>query len=386
MQTVRVPVQPALFEWARSRAGISADDMVAAVPAYAAWASGERQPTLRQLQDFAARTHAPFGQLLLTEPPAPEAIPVPDFRTFQGTPPHQPTPDLLDTIYLCEERQEWFRSYAQQEQLDPVPYFGQASTQDDPDVVAGEIRELIDYGLDERAALGSWTEALSVLRDRIEDTGPLVMVSGVVGSNSHRTLNPQEFRGFTLADPLSTVIFINGRDTKAAQIFTLAHELGHVALGESALGNPSLADGANTPAAEQWCNRFAAELLIPKSALIDQPFDPDGDVAAQLATLARRFRTSTLVVLGRLRDIGTIDGREFGTLYRAELDRVLDAPPAGSSGGDFYNTAPVRISKSLTRAILTSTLEGRTAHTEAFRLLGVRSEKAFDGLIERLGV
>jgi Zn-dependent peptidase ImmA (M78 family) len=208
------------------------------------------------------------------------------------------------------------------------------------------------------------------------------MCSGVVGNNTRRALNPEEFRGFALADDLAPLVFINGADTRAAQMFTLAHELAHIWLGQSALTD-SEAGQIPDRASEQWCNQVAAEFLVP-FALLQEEYDPSRPLEDEAQRLARRFKVSTLVILRRIHDIGGINRQELRGAYESELEKLLDVPRG--SGGNFYLTQAARTSKRFTRALVISTLEGRTLHRDAFRLLGFKKLSTFQELGRTLGV
>jgi len=380
--TVRVHVEPSLLEWASERSGKSPDDLSRRVPRLAAWSRGEAQPTLKQLESFARATSTPVGLLMLPEPPD-MPLPVPDFRTLPSVAATPASPDLLDTIYLCEERQEWYRSYALVNDADPLDFVGSVTAEDDVVSTADRMRIKLAFDLASRREYSSWTEALGKLSELAEEIGVLVMISGIVGSNTHRKLNPDEFRGFALVDDLAPVVFINGANTKAAQIFTLTHELVHIWLGQPAVSNPRLDVRREDQPVERFCNAVAAELLVPLAHL-EGEFDPSRPLADELDRLARLCRVSTIVVLRRIFDAGRLSWSEYNGAYSGQMSRFARATGAG--GGNFYNTQPVRTSKRFAHAVIADALEGRTLHRDAFRLLGVRKYNTFRELGHRLGL
>lgn len=389
----RVEIKTELLQWARERAGMSIDALARRFPKLAAWERGEAHPTLKQLESYAKATHTPVGFLFLQEPPV-EEVPIPDFRTVGNAHIGHPSPDLLETIYLCQQRQEWYRDFVRAAGDERLALVGSMRTTDDIVDTAACIRQALGFDLDERRRIPTWTDALRRFIEQADTLGVLVMVSGVVGSNNRRKLDPQEFRGFALADDDAPLVFINGADTKAAQMFTLAHELAHIFLGKSAVSDAQ-ALAVPDHAVERWCNRVAAELLVPlavlrgeynrKVALRDET-DYNRKVALRDETdrLARRFKVSTLVILRRIHDAGGLSREAFWQAYEEELAR-LRALPKGS-GGDFYLTLGARASKTFARALVISTLEGRTPFTEAFRLLGFKKMATFREVGHSLGV
>ena len=290
----RVPVNPELLYWACERSGIDHEDLVAKFKKLPEWESGETQPTLKQMEAFARAVHVPVGYLFLSQPPD-EPVPIPDFRTFAGQAVTRPSPNLLDTIYTCQERQSWYRDFVRVARQPGLAFVGSATVETPPETVAADMRETLDFDLAARRDCPTWTDALRLFIRQADEAGVLVMVSGVVMSNNRRRLDPAEFRGFALSDPLAPLIFVNGADTKAAQMFTLAHELAHLWLGATALSNLGAAPRPGFRREEVWCNAVAAELLVPLAALRadlreDEPL-PDA-----LSRLAHTFKVSTLVV------------------------------------------------------------------------------------------
>lgn len=368
-------INPAILTWARERSGIDvralADKLGTAAERVSAWETGERKPTFRQARRFAEITHVPFGYLYLPEPPD-ERLPIPDFRTVGDEPVRPLSADFRELFDDVSRKQAWYRDYRQQQGEAPLPFIGRYGTAAAVEEIAADMKRTLRITEQNRIESRNWEGYLALLIDRIEDAGMLVMRSGIVGNNTHRPLSVDEFRGFVLADPLAPVIFINGKDAKAAQIFTLIHELAHLWIGASGVSNEGIGvNQAHSGEVERLCNAVAAEFLVPASD-IRACWSRQADFTAQVRDLAREFKVSGIVVGRRAVEVGLASWDDFGRFYQAERAAWEAAAAARrAGGGDPYRTSAVRNSKLLTKAVLETALEGRMLLRDAGNLLGV---------------
>lgn len=370
----RVAVKREVLRWAVNRSGRPLQSLQRRFPKIRQWETGESQPTLRQLESLAKATLTPLGFFFLPAPPE-ERLPIPYFRTLGDEPLRRPSADLLESVQTMQRRQAWMREFLIEQGHERLPFVRSATLNETPRGVADRIRRTLGFDQGWAAGQATWTEALRALRDAMEAAGILVMVNGVVGNNTHRKLDPNEFRGFVLVDDYAPLVFVNGADGKAAQMFTLAHELAHVFMGSSAAFDLREMLPAADPT-EQACNQVAAEFLVPESEL--RPMWPSVRTAPEpFQIIAHRFKVSVLVAARRALDLTLIRRAEFLNFYRAYQENERRKAARQPEGGDFYGTQNARIGRRFARAVVRAVKEDRLLYSEAYRLTGLYG-KAFD--------
>lgn len=378
----RAKVSTEVLNWALRRSGRSIQEAERKLPKIHEWLSGERQPTLRQLEKLASLTATPLGFLFLAEPPE-ESLPVPYYRTAREEAPEHPSPEMLDTIYAMQRRQGWMRDYLVDQGHEKLPYVGTAKLEDDPESVGQAMRSTLLLEQSWAAKHRTWEDALRALRRAMGQLGIFVVVNGIVGNNTHRKLDPGEFRGFVLVDEHAPFVFVNGADGKAAQMFTLAHELAHVWFGSSAAFDLRQLQPADEPS-EKACNRAAAEFLVPASEMrrvwpavsgADDPFDG----------IARQFKVSSIVAARRALDLGLIGRDRFFAFYQASQRRVRPKVVRDKKPKIFYETQDLRVGPRFGAAVARAAREGSLLYSEAYRLTGLYGQ-TFDRYTDPLRI
>ncbi|RYX83396.1 ImmA/IrrE family metallo-endopeptidase, partial [bacterium] len=187
-------------------------------------------------------------------------------------------------------------------------------------------------------------------------------------NNNHRQVNLEECRGFVLVNKFAPFMFINAGDGKAAQMFTIAHELAHIWIGASAGFDMQQMLPADDPI-ELLSDKVAAEFLVPTESFI-RKWKENSDIRI----LARYFKVSPIVLARRALDIGKITKNSFFKWYADYKTEVKDKKENTSSGGDFYATQRKRLGLRYIAFIDKAVREQQLLYRDAYKLTGLKGD------------
>lgn len=323
--------------------------------------------TPTQAEKLAKMADIPFGFLFLDKPPQLQSPALPDFRTTQDAVPL--SRNFFDTLADIQTKVDWYREYLANIGALPeyLPFVGKFPLQNNPSVeaVIADMRSTLKVSnAAEWRNKGGNSSYFSHLYKQLESVGILVFNNGVVKNNNNRPLDVHEFRGFAIADKQVPVIFVNNADAKSAQLFTLLHEATHIWIGESAISNPSPKEEQQ---AERFCNRVAAEFLVPGEML--QHEWGKNDEADRLDKLASYFCVSKQVIAIKAVQLGLMSPSGWLELREAELRGKREN---SGGGGNFYRVLPIRNSKRLTDAVVCAAMNNQLLLRDAGHLLNIQ--------------
>ena len=356
-----------LIEWAIIRNGNSLEEFYAQNPNVENWAKGEKFPTVKQLENFTHKVHVPFGYMFLPHPPS-ETIPLPFFRTGKNST-NKVSLNVFHTVQIIQDRQNWLTEYLDELNFPELEFVGKFNVNTNYKEIVNDIRTVLQLELDWASKHNKWEEdALDHLTIKIEEAGIIVTYNGVVGNNTRRVIDVNECRGFVLVNKKAPFLFVNSADAKAAQMFTIIHELAHVWLGESAGFNNANLLPADDPI-EVLCDKVAAEFLVPEFYFLKK-----WENSQDFKYLSKIFKVSPIVISRRALDLKLINFHQFINFYNGYMNEFKERKERQGSGGDFYATTKKRISLRFASFINNAVKENKLLYRDAYRLTNMKGE------------
>ncbi|MEU7691214.1 ImmA/IrrE family metallo-endopeptidase [Microbispora sp. SCL1-1] len=345
----RIPVAPSVLQWARRTAGFGEPEAAAKltvnITTLQKWENGQLQPTLKQLRKISECYKRPLAVLLLSQPPK-DFDALRDFRRLQVAQGTQWSVAMHAEFKRAITQREVFLELAEIASssviaTDPLPA---VSTRQGAEEVATALRAYLGV---ETWAPRNWAsrhDALNAYVDAVERKGILVI--------NTRDILLSEMRGFSISEQPYPVIALNGKDWPSPRLFTLMHELSHIALRAGGMCDLHEHVPSTHPReedfVERFCNQVAASILMPpivfladrdvRSRSEDYPWTSD-----ELERVGRRFGASREAVLLRLINLGKATWQLYRSM-KPQLDqeyadaqrREKERQQANEGGPSYY--------------------------------------------------
>lgn len=379
-KAVKAKPTPSVLVWARETSGYTLEQAAARISAkfsparLRSWEESEDRPTIAQLRKLSEIYKRPLAVFYLPGPP--RDFPVPhDFRRHPDLGPPTYSPRLRVELRLAQERRQVAINLYEELDEEPPQFPIRATREERIEDVAARARAALGITLEQQTKWNDPYVALRNWRKAIESLGVLVFqVSDV---------DPSEMRGFAFAHDVLPVIAANrsGKESPRARTFSFMHEFTHLMLRQSSICD--LDEDASRSKADQevevFCNRVAAEILVPKAHLLSQPeiiihpTRPRDWSEQDIAALAKRYSISREVIVRSLLTHGrTTDA--FYKLKREEYRRQYREWKDEQDGG-FEKQSDKRLrllGSSFTRLVLETYYNGRLTLSEAVGHLGIK--------------
>ena len=328
MPSIPANINPDLLIWAREESGYPTDIVARRIGVkterLTQWERGEHKPSVRQVQNLAKYYHRPFGVFFL-----PQRLAIPplaaEYRRLPGVLPGVESPEFRLALRQMSLRRERTLELTDELAIPGVEFTTVARLSEAPAIVGRRLREALGVSPARQMAWRDEWQAWREWRSAVENIGVLVFQFPKVPLN--------QARGVSLLHFPAPVVGVNSKElAPGARIFTLVHELVHVALALGHDERVALRESRNDSQwaeVERFAEEAASEAIIPDEslqvALRTNRVARDGWDVAQVRSLAAKFKVTPLAMATRLRAAGemTWDGytrwKEMWAQYLAGL-------------------------------------------------------------------
>lgn len=264
------------------------------------WEKADPTITLSQLKKFSRIYKRHISVLLLPTPP--KTLQPPKFRTL---------PDIgaieLDTqtLWAIRQAQEVQNLSIYLKENQPNEFIEELQKyRNNVKKLADRVINLLGITEEIRFKGKNSYEQLNIWKNLLGSVGVLVL---------EHSFPIKDMRAFAIFNEIAPAIILNSRDSDNARVFSLYHELGHLALGQSEVDKDFNLGLRSDTQVETFCNAFSATILVPDEILNAKiagvtTFNDDF-----VKALSLDLRVSTAVIWRKLYDNKLIQRSQFNT-------------------------------------------------------------------------
>lgn len=339
-KSVKALITPEVLKWARERRirleiDYAAKRLKIEPETLETWENGTEQPTIAQLKKIAKLYKTHISIFYLSEPPT-DFQPLTDYRILPeqlATDEEQVYRLNANIVEAFERRETLIELYELLEEVPPEVALD-IDRHENPVQIAEKITKFLEPNRSQLREANDPYAALKFWKQTVEAKGILVCQTSV---NTHLSVELATARGFCIAQRPFPVIIVNPKDSPYGRIFTLIHELVHIALGESVIQNTGFeaANSLNLDPIEVFCNQVAAEVLVPENELLERINLET--LQEDLPGTSKFFHVSSEVIMRRLQTLGVISRRDYQTYRSRQLAKYRDTPKPGGGAAPYPN-------------------------------------------------
>jgi len=334
------------------------------------WENGKSLPTWAQVEKL-SKIYNVSELMFFSNQKLDKYKKIPDYRVGvkEGS-----DKDVWKLINLTIKRQEWLENKLKSEGYSPNNIQGSGKNITQPLGLADFIKEKLNIKIEEIkniSGYGSGKKVLKYLISKAEEKG--IFVGKTI---AHHDIEVEGMRGLFISNNYAPFIILNRKDAISAQIFSFIHELSHLfRMSESISNSLDFRISNNKINKEEvFCNRVAAELLLPNSE-----FDKDFYTRLDIDNLSELYKLSKIFIFYRLKDLGKIEKRIMGELeaqiVKETEENIAKSKNRISKGGDYNNNMKDSNGNLFNKIVSNSYLENKINYVEASKLLNFSVEK-----------
>ncbi len=310
-RSIKISIEPSIMKYGRYCSGLKIPDAAKKIGLSAeklgSLEINEAEISLAQVERISAAYKMPLAYFFLKKKPEDAVIPE-GFRIVYASDKDALSPKVM----LAVRRARYVQSVIQELSDHKVQYdFKTISIDGNADEAASYFRPLLKTSIDDQAKWFSPSTALRNWKDSIEALGVFVL---------QQSIPKDDVSAFCLVDQVPYVICLNSFEHENRRIFSLFHEIGHILLQQSGVCTPAdlSRNSYQYVRIEKFCNQFAASVLVPPKAFIEDPIVTklrnlpfENWDLEDVKTLSGHFRVSQEVIYRKLVSVGILQEEQY---------------------------------------------------------------------------